>query len=746
MRIACIGGGPAGLYFAILMKKLDPSTDITVLERNPPGETWGWGVVFSDETLEYLAENDETTHAKIRAEFAHWDSIDIFYKGEMVKSSGHGFSGVSRHTLIAILRERAKELGIELRDLTEVDVPPPAGYDLYVAADGLNSKMRAAGAETFKPTLDKRACKYIWLGTPKLFTAFTFLFEPYADGFFQVHAYRFSPTRSTFIVETDPVTWEKAGLDKMPEAEQLAFLEKLFAKYLDGEKLLSNKSSWIHFQTLKCASWSQGNVVLVGDAAHTAHFSIGSGTKMAMEDSISLAKALHAHKRDVPAALAAYEAERRPIVERTQAAAQDSLLFFEHVKRYKEFDPIPFATRLLTRSKKIGYDNLKLRDPGLIDDVKGSFATRAGVVHGPTRPAPPPMFTPFTVRGVTLENRVVVSPMCMYSAHDGMPDDFHLVHYGSRAIGGAGLLIAEMTDVSREGRITPGCAGIYLDEHVAAWKRIVDFVHKQSRTKIGIQLGHAGRKGSQKVPWLGLDEPLDSGNWPLLSPSPLAYSEKNQVPREMTRDDMDIVRAEYVRATERALAAGFDWLELHYAHGYLMASFLSPLTNVRKDAYGGSLEGRMRFPLEVFDAARAAWPKDKPISVRISATDWADGGMIGDDAVGVARALKAHGCDLVDVSTGQTVPWGRPAFYGRMYQTPWADQIRNEVGIPTMAVGNITTPDQVNTILAAGRADLVVLAREHLRDPYFSQRAADDAGYQEVAWPKQYFLGRPQRK
>lgn len=733
------------------MKKLDPSVSITVFDRNPPGETWGWGVVFSDETLDYLAENDEPTHQKITAEFAHWDAIDVHFKGQVVRSSGHGFSGVSRHTLIRILRDRAQELGVTLTDRTEVETLPP-GFDLYVASDGLNSKLRAAHADVYEPSLEKRTCKFIWLGTPKIFTSFTFIFEPFADGFFQVHAYPFSKTRSTFIVETDPATWEAAGLDKMDEPAQLAFLEKLFEKYLGGEKLLSNKSAWIHFHTLKCASWSHENVVLVGDSAHTAHFSIGSGTKMAMEDSIALAKALRANKNDVKAALVAYEQERRPIVERTQAAAQDSLLFFEHVKRYRDFPPLAFMTRLLTRSKRIGYQNLTMRDPVLMSDVGTAFAksSAAAITGGEPvlagKDPAPPMFQKLTARGITLENRIVVSPMCMYSATDGTPDDFHLVHYGSRAIGGAGLVITEMTNVSADARITPGCTGIYTDAHVTAWRRITDFVHQRSKAKMGIQLGHAGRKGSTKVPWEAQDAPLDSGNWELIAPSALAYAKQNQVPRAMTRADMDRVKADHVAATKRAIDAGFDWLELHMAHGYLLATFLSPLTNQRTDEYGGSLAARMRYPLEVFDAVREAWPKDRPMSVRISATDWAEGGMTGEDSVEVARALKQHGADFIDVSTGQTVPHGRPAFYGRMFQTPFADQIKNEVGIRTMAVGNITTADQANTILAAGRADLIVMARGHLRDPYFTMHAAEEAGFTGLAWPSPYGLVRPMPK
>jgi anthraniloyl-CoA monooxygenase len=686
---------------------------------------------------------------EIAAQFAHWDAIDIHYRGTRVRSAGHGFSGIARQKLLNILSDRAQALGVTIHFKTEVlpDLSQFKDSDLIVACDGLRSQIREKFRDVFQPELDMRSAKYMWLGTKRIFESFTFLYEECEAGMFQVHAYRFDKDTSTFIVETDPGTWERAGLGSMTEDAQIAFLEKLFAKHLNGEKLLVNKSSWLHFGTLRCKRWSHENIVLMGDAAHTAHFSIGSGTKLAMEDAIALAKAFEGSKSQgkarVKEALDAYELERRIVVEKTQAAAQDSLLFFEHTSRYAGFDPLKFSFRLLTRSKKIGYDNLKLRDASYVDQVSRAFATEAGARELAGGKAPPPMFTPFALRDMRLGNRIVLSPMCMYSARDGVPDEFHLVHLGSRALGGAGLLFTEMTNVTAQGRITPGCTGIYNETQAQAWKRIVDFVHTRSSAKICLQLGHAGRKGSTKEPWLGQDVPLDTGNWELISASALAYSPKNQVPRAMTEADMAEVEQAYVQSAKFAEQAGFDMLEVHMAHGYLLASFLSPLTNVRTDAYGGSLEARMRFPMRVFDAVRAVWPKGRPMSVRLSATDWYPGGLTGEDSVHIARALKEHGCDLIDVSTGQTVPDGRPAFYGRMFQTPFADQIRNDVGMPTMAVGNITTADQANTILAAGRADLIALAREHLRDPHFTYRAAVEAGVSHLPWPHPYGLVAP---
>jgi len=739
MKIVCIGGGPAGLYFALLYKKVRPDAQITVLERNAPGVTFGWGVVFSDETLSYLEENDHETHEAITKAFAHWTAIDIHYKGQCLRSDGHGFSGIARKELLQILADRCTELGIEIRYNTEVDdyEKVTQGADLVIACDGLRSKVRDKLAGAFKPSLDLRNARYIWLGTKKKFDAFTFYFEENAHGMWQVHAYRFDKDTSTFIVECDEATFQASGLAKATTEESIAYIEKLFGHHLKGEKLLANKSEWLRFTTVKNEKWHHGNVVLLGDAVHTAHFSIGSGTKLAMEDSIALVKALREHgdgsRAEIERALEAYEVERRPVVERIQKAAQDSLMWFENVKRYRDLEPTQFAFSLLTRSKRITYDNLKMRDPKFAHDV-ASWFDRSGT---------PAMFTPLRLRGLEIPNRVMVSPMCMYSAVDGLPNEFHFSHYTARAMGGAGLVMTEMTDVSREGRISPGCAGIYLREHVDAWKRIVSWVHANTGSKIGMQLGHAGRKASTKLMWEGSDRPLDSGNWPIMSASPLPYFPDSQVPKEMDRGDMERVVGEYVRATKWADEAGFDLLEVHMAHGYLLASFLSPLTNVRKDEYGGSREARMRFPLEVFDAVRAAWPKDKPISVRISCTDWLDGGITDEDVIALARALKEHGCDVIDCSAGMTTPDSRPKFYGRMYQAYWSDMVKNEVKIPTIAVGNISSADQINTLVLSGRADLCALARPHLANPHFTVGAAVEQGFRLPAMMKQYGMVQP---
>lgn len=735
MKIVSIGGGPAGLYFAILAKKADPSADITVVERNRPGETFGFGVVFSDETLGNFADADPESYAEITRAFSHWTDIDIHYGGQVTTSKGHGFSGLARVKLLDILGRRAAALGVRIEHEREADPADFPDADLILAADGVNSTIRAKHADRFGPKLDWRKNKFVWLGTTRPHPAFTFHFKEHASGLFRVHAYQYDRTNSTFIVECTEATWKRAGLDAADEATTLAFCEALFAAELDGHRLVANRSIWRTFPTISNRSWIADNVVLMGDAAHTAHFSIGSGTKLAMEDAIELAAAVR-RNGTVAAALADYEKTRRPQVEAIQRAAQTSLEWFEDVERYAgRLDPLEFGFAMLTRSMRITHTNLKIRDPGYVAKVDANFAAKAGAPA-----ATPPMFAPLKLRGLTLPNRVVVSPMCQYSAEDGTPNDWHLVHLGSRALGGAGLILTEMTDVSREGRISPGCAGLYLDAHVPAWKRVVDFVHAHSPAKIGVQLAHAGRKGSTRRAWEGIDKPLADGNWPLVAASAIPYKPGSQVPKAMDRADMDRVRDDFVRATGLALAAGFDMLELHMAHGYLLASFVSPLTNTRKDEYGGDLDGRMRFPLEVFDAVRAAWPADRPISVRISATDWKEGGTTPEDAVGIARRLKAHGCDIVDVSAGQTVDDDAPV-YGRLFQTPFSDRVRHEAGIPTMTVGNISSWADCNTILAAGRADLCVLARGHLYDPYWTRHAAFEQGH-ALPWPPQYGSAR----
>jgi anthraniloyl-CoA monooxygenase len=740
LKIVSIGGGPAGLYLALLMKKADPRHDITVIERNKPDDTFGFGVVFSDATLAELRDADVVTYAEIEKSFAHWDDIDVHYKGEVLTSTGHGFSGMSRKKLLSILQKRARALGVTLQFETDVaHIERYRSADLVLAADGVNSMIRQAYASHFQPQIDWRRNKFVWLGTTRPFPAFTFYFKESTHGLFRVHAYQYDKKHSTFIVECTEDTWKRAGLDKAGEDDTLAYCEALFKAELDGHKLLKNRSLWRTFPTIRVKHWHHENIVLMGDAVHTAHFSIGSGTKLAMEDSIGLAKALKSHAK-VEDALKAYETERRPAVDAVQRAAQISLEWFEETERYfGKLEPLQFAYSMLTRSLRINHANLKVRDPKFVGRVESWFAERAANQSGvniSVDPPPPPMFTPFKLRDAVIPNRVVVSPMCQYSAEDGLPNDWHLVHLGSRALGGAGLIITEMTDVSRDGRITPGCAGLYKPEHVAAWKRVVDFVHQNSFARIGIQLAHAGRKGSTQLAWDGIDQPLADGNWPLLAASAIPYLKNSQTPKAMDRADMDKVRDAFVHAAKLADEAGFDLIELHCAHGYLLASFLSPLTNKRSDEYGGSLANRARYPLEVFTAVRAAWPAGKPMSVRISATDWVDGGFTPGDAVEVAKLFKDAGCDIIDVSAGQTVPEARPV-YGRLFQTPFADRVRLEADMPTMTVGNISSWADVNAILAAGRADLCVLARGHLYDPYWTRHAAFEQNY-DLPWPKQY--------
>jgi anthraniloyl-CoA monooxygenase len=742
MRIAAIGGGPAGLYFGILMKQAFPAVEIEILERNRPDDTFGFGVVFSDETLSFFDDADPESAARIRSRFRTWSQIETRFRGERIVSSGHGFAAIARTELLAILRQRAQGLGCAIRFEREVEAGSelPAA-DLVIGCDGVNSVVRERFASDFEATIDLRPNRFSWLGTDFALPAFTFIFEETSHGLFQVHAYPFAAGRSTWIVECSEATWRHASLDRATQVETVDFCERLFAPHLAGHRLLANRSVWRQFPTVRCGRWHRGNVVLLGDAAHTAHYSIGSGTKLAMEDAIALVAAFRAlGTGDIPAVLAAYEEARRLDVAKLQRAAQVSLEWFENASRYQVQEPLPFVFNLMTRSKRITYDNLKARDPDLVTRVDRAFDRQAGSA------APrPPAFVRFRARSVELANRIVVSPMCQYSAVDGMVNDWHLVHLGSRAVGGAGLVIAEMTNVSAEGRITPGCAGLYRHEHLAAWKRIVDFAHAHSRAKIGIQLAHAGRKGSVHHPWKGEDLPLApaEGRWTTLGPSADPFRPSWPAPKAMDRADMDRVLSEFAISTAWAGEAGFDWLELHMAHGYLLSSFLSPLSNSRRDAYGGSLENRMRFPLEVFAAVRAAWPAELPMSVRLSATDWmTDGsGFTPEDAVAVARELKRLGCDLIDVSSAGNSPDSKPD-YGRMYQVPFAEKIRYEAAIPVMAVGAILDVDHANTVLAAGRADLAVMARPHLADPYLTLHAATRYGV-DLPWPGQYLPGKP---
>ncbi len=748
MRVACLGGGPAGLYFAISMKLRDPAHEVVVIERNRPNDTFGWGVVLSDETLDNCKLNDPISAKAIRDNFAYWDDIATHYRGEKIVSGGHGFCGIGRKKLLNILQNRARELGVELRFEVEIDSTEAfADYDLIVACDGINSKVRNEHAEAFKPDVEVRACKFIWLGTHQKFDdAFTFIFEETEHGWIWVHAYQFDDETATFIVECAEDTWLNFGFDKMSQEETIATCEKVFAKYLDGQALMSNAkhlrgSAWLNFPRVLCEKWSHKNIVLMGDAAATAHFSIGSGSKLALESAIDLANRLHSDI-SMEEAFAQYEDERRLEVLRLQSAARNSLEWFEEIERYLDLSPTQFAYSLLTRSQRISHENLRLRDQAWLEDAEKWFEG-SSTGQKPCR-SRPPMFTPFRIRGLELENRIVVSPMAQYSAKDGTPGDWHFVHYTSRALGGAGLVYAEMTCVSPEGRITPGCPGLYDPEHETAWKRIVDFVHAETPAKIAMQLGHSGPKGSTQLGWEEMDAPLPSENWEILAPSSVAWSESNVVPREMTRADMDKVRDDFVSSAEMAERCGFDLLELHFAHGYLLSAFITPLTNHRRDEYGGSLENRLRFPLEIFHAVRAVWPDEKPISVRISANDWVgEEGVTPQEAVEIARSLKGAGVDIIDVSAGQTSKRAKPV-YGRMFQTPFSDRIRNEAGIATMAVGNIYEADHVNSILMAGRADLCCLARPHLTDPYWTLHAAAQLGYDRADWPKQYHPGRDQ--
>ncbi len=751
MRIVSIGGGPAGLYFSLLMKKSFPHLDVQVYEKNKPDDAFGWGVVFSKETLGNFRDADPESLAAIEARFAYWDDIQTTVRAQTTTSTGHGFCGLARKDLLMILQARCERLGVKLHFQQELPADPLPEADLIIGCDGVHSPLRERYAADFKPHVDWRKCKFTWLGTTKPLTAFTFLFKETPYGLFQVHAYPFtkepmrpSGARSTFIVECREEVWKKAGLDTKSEAESVAFLENLFKEELDGHPLCPNKSIWRTFPTITCERWRRGNLVLMGDAVHTAHFSIGSGTKLAMEDAIALHAALKAHDLNVEKALEAYETSRKPETIRVQRAAQTSLEWFENSARYVNQPPEQFTFNLMTRSKRITWDNLRQRDPKLVHASDELFAKNHGSPRNHDGSAPPPLFAPLKLRELELPNRVVVSPMCQYSATDGVPTEWHLVHLGSRAMGGAGLVITEMTDVSPEGRISYGCAGLWNDTQAAAWKRVVDFVKTHSTSRIGIQLAHAGRKASWGMPWEG-DRPLEASQnaWQTIGPSAIPYRHGYPVPKEMDAQELARVKQAFVDAAMRADRCGFDFIELHMAHGYLLSTFLSPLSNQRSDAYGGSAEKRMRYPLEVFEAVRDAWPQHKPLGVRVSATDWlGPTGQTIEDTVAFAKKLEALGCDVIDVSTAGNVPESKPE-YGRMYQVPFAEAVKVATGLKVMAVGAIQGADHANTILAAGRADLCAMAREHLSDPYLTHRHAQAERVTSAAWAKQYLAVKP---
>ena len=752
MKIEILGGGPAGLYSAILIKKSFPQALIRVVERNRADDTFGFGIVLSDATLANLRQADEPSYRDIAANFAYWDDIYVHYKDSVMKSGGHGFSGLLRLKLLNILQTRAAELGVEIAYSSEarsVD-EAAAAADLVIGSDGINSAVRERWKQHFKPSADLRTNKFCWLGATMSLPGFTYAFKENQHGIWNLHAYMFTrpgdPPQCTFVLETTDEAFHNAGLVVEDEERTARYCETVFADVLKGNKLLTNRSFWRNFPTIKCEKWSHENVVLLGDAAHTAHWSIGSGTKLALEDAIALHASVLRHPSDLRAALVDYETTRHEEAERIQHAANVSLVWFENLRRFWNMDAVQFNFSMMSRSKAITFENMRMRDAAGVAELENWWNADVAKSQGATLPAgfkAPPMFAPFRLRGMQLRNRVVVSPMAQYMAEDGVPGDWHLVHYGARAVGGAGLVFTEMTCPTSDARITPGCAGLYNDAQVAGWKRVVDFVHANSEAKICMQLGHAGRKGSTQVGWKKMDRPLPEGNWPLLAPSALAYDAGNQIPRAMTRADMQCISADFVASTRRAIDCGFDMLELHAAHGYLLASFVSPITNRRTDEYGGTLENRLRWPLEVWDAMRAVWPQDKPMSVRISATDWMPGGTTGVDAVAIGRAFKAHGADLIDVSSGQTDPAAKPV-YGRMFQAQFAEAVRIDAGIATMAVGAITSADQVNTLLASGRADLVALGRPHLADPHFTLHAAAVYDYRDVGWPKQYLSGAQQ--
>jgi anthraniloyl-CoA monooxygenase len=752
MKIAIVGGGPGGLYFAALMKGLDPAHEITVWERNAPDDTFGFGVVFSDETLGGIETADTVIHRRMENQFARWTDIDVNFNGHAFTVGGQGFAAMSRKVLLQILQERAAELGVTVRYRTGAPDADElrASHDLVVGADGINSAVRSQRAGVFRPSLDRRRNKYIWLGTDRVFEAFQFFVKQTEWGTMQIHGYPYSDSGSTFIVEMREDVWRRAGLDRTEndifppgasDAWAATRIREIFADELRGHQILTNNSKWISFQTVRNERWHDGNLVLIGDAAHTAHFSIGSGTKLAMEDALALAACLH-EQPTVATALDAYQAERKPVVESTQRAAQASLEWFENLGLYAAQDPAEFVFNLLTRSRRITFGNLRERDPGFAARMETEFARRQGATE-----VVPAMFQPVQVGPLELQNRIILSPMDMYSAVDGVANDFHLVHLGAKALGGAGLVMTEMVCVSPDGRITPGCTGLWTDEQRDAYQAITEFVHERSTAKIGVQLGHSGRKGSTKLMWDGLDEPLDEGNWDVIGPSPLPYGEGCHVPSEATRADLDRIAADFAAAARRAVDAGFDLVEVHAAHGYLLSSFLSPVANKRTDEYGGSLEGRLRYPLEVFDAVRAAVPASVPVTVRISATDWVPDGNTEDDAVEIARAFVEHGAAAIDVSSGQVSKEEKPAF-GRSYQTPFADKIRHLVagpaGVKVIAVGAISSYDDVNSILLAGRADLCALGRTHLYDPNWTLHAAAEQEYRGpgARWPVQWQAGR----
>lgn len=759
MKISIIGGGPGGLYFALLTKKARPDWEIEIFEQNRPDDTFGFGVVFSDSSLDEYEDRDLVTYERMRDEFAYWDDIDISYKGHMIKCRGNGFCGTSRVHLLNVFQERCRDLGVKMTFEERIDAQSVeerfAESDMILVADGIGSAIRDAhsGPDGFDVSVSTRSNRFCWMGSTKAQTDFRYHFKETSHGIICAHTYQYDQDTATWIFEMSDECWQGHEFKEFDEEGSAAILQTLFKDELDGHSLILNRSNWRQFPRLFCNNWSVGKMVILGDAKASAHFSVGSGTKLAMDCAIGLFEAVveHLETGGTEAAFQAYDSARRIPAQIVQHNADVSLAWFEHMQRSWDMDPYQFAMVVMCRAKSVTYDNLILRDPEFVHAADTEWYQRyfeeSGYDYRDSRPTP--MFTKFRLRDMELTNRVVMSPMAQYSAdEDGNLTDWHFVHYGGASRGGMGLMYVEMTCPSPEARITLGCPGLWTDEHEAQWKRVVDFVHASTTTRICMQLGHAGRKGSTQLGWEEMDHPImaDDKNWPLMSASPLPwFSGESQVPAEIDRAGMDKVRSDFVQAARRAERAGFDMLELHCAHGYLLASFLSPLTNQRTDEYGGSIDNRLRFPLEVFTAVRAVWPEAKPMSVRISACDWKVGGISEDDTFAIAQAFRSAGCDLMDVSAGQTVADQRPT-YGRMFQAGFAEAIRNVPKMATMAVGAISDAAQVNTLLHTRRADLVALGRTHLWNPFFVRQAAAWYGVDidDGEWEKQYIAGQMQ--
>ena len=715
--IAVIGGGPGGLYFSILTKKAFPDCQIDVYERNKADDSFGFGVVFSDETLSEFLTRDPKSYDLIRKHFAYWDDLDVARDGEIVRISGNGFCGCSRKTLLQLLQQRCLEEGVNLHFEHAIEDVSTLKADYIVACDGINSAIRTQFASDFGTKTELKKNKFVWLGSTKPLDAFTYFFRTTEFGPFVAHSYQYQEGMSTWIFECSEETWENAGFETTNEEATISKISSIFKEELDGHGLISNRSHWRQFPAITNEKWHKDNIVLLGDSKATAHYSIGSGTKLAMECAISLSDAIVKFGTNKEAAFAEYENLRRNRVEMIQYAANVSLDWFENMDRYIDFDFNQFAFGVMTRSKKVTFENLAIRDASFPEKVLTEFNINNKIPNVKT----PAAFNPFYIKNLKLENRIVMAPMGQYQAENGLPNSWHFSHYTQRALGGLGLIITEMTAISQSGRITLGCTGIYDENQVLEWKKINNFIHENSACKVAIQLGHSGRKGSVKKPW-ETEKLADSQQWELISASPIPFAENGIVPKNMTVTDMDLIVKQFENAAQNAEEANFDMIELQAHHGFLLASFLSPLTNNRTDEFGGTISNRLKFPLKVFKAIRTIFPAEKPIAVRISATDWTENGISQQDVLTIAEAFKGAGADIINVSTGNTVSNQQPQT-GRMWQTPFSDLIRNTVHIPTITAGSITDVDQINTIILNGKADLVALGKPLLLNPYFVRNA-----------------------